>query len=144
MATQAYLDNHRDALEKCVSEGFKELLQAKPTSPLQFMAAYFAKQAKPDFAWPSTGPEPDFVSRVSHNAMEASKSHKKKQERKAVNEPSWDAQAWLSAEGCSTKLATLLLEPLKKGTAVAGTTTELELVRALAAEKEVPSACLSP
>ena len=119
MATQAYLKSNQDVLEECVTDGLKELLKNKPAAPLQFMADYFAKRHQekthaPHVSWPSQGPVPDFVARVTTAAGKAAQEHQQKLEKKAAGEPSWDCQAWLAAEGCSDMLENLLLGPLKK------------------------------
>lgn len=56
-------------------------------------------------------------------------------------EPEWQAKDWLSAEGCSKKLAELLLEPLhdhleRDGPMRDGENMELELIRALWSEQQ--------
>ena len=116
MATQAYLKSNQDVLEECVTDGLKELLKNKPAAPLQFMADYFAKRHQekthaPHVSWPSQGPVPDFVARVTTAAGKAAQEHQQKLGKKAAGEPSWDCQAWLAAEGCSDMLENLLLGP---------------------------------
>ena len=80
---------------------------------------------------------PECVSRVRSRAVDASKA--KPVTAKTEGAPTWEAQLWL-ADGSSAKLADLLLDPLRKSE---NESTDLELIRALAGERDSKAAVLA-
>jgi hypothetical protein len=124
---------------------------AKPATPLRFMSDYLAKtsvrkkEKPPEVGWPPDGSVPDYVARVTSVAKTQAEAHRENYEKKVKNEPVWDAKQWLAAEGCSDMLEEVLLGPLKKVMEIGDNvgTVELELIRAIANEKEPRAVVMS-
>lgn len=152
MSATSYLKDNESLLEQATLDGLTELLKKQSNTPLRFMSEHFAKMSAkegeeaPDVGWSSEGSAPEYVGRVTSAAKAAAEKHKQKHEQKATNEPVWDAQAWLAAEGCANKLEQVLLGPLKKILKIDPSenvgTVELELIRAIANEKVRATPCV--
>ena len=88
----------------------------------------------PKAATRSASVPPECVSRVRSRAVDAIKA--KPVTAKTEGAPTWEAHSWL-ADGSSAKLADLLLDPLRKSMPKSeNENTDLELIRALAGERD--------
>jgi ankyrin repeat protein len=89
----------------------------------------------------------EYDERITSAAKTAAEGHRRKHEQMDTNEPVWDAQAWFAAEGCAVMLEQVLLGPLKKVMEIDASenvgTVELELIRAIAKEKDTRAVVMS-